>query len=603
MQGMNSGHTYGHAWYMNDDNTYSYHSNDFSCDNAIHCSGDLQFDQNFKGTQTQIEVCDSSVCYWSQVMNVSSLTGSGGNTPTADAHGPYTVAEGSTVTLSGLGSDPNNDPLTYTWDLDNNGTFETSGQNPVFSAVGRDGPSTQHIVLQVCDTSNNCATSGTDVTITNVVPSVGTITTSPSTIHTGSSFTATAAFTDPGESDTHTANWDWGDGSSTTGTVTESNGSGSVSNSHTYTVSGSHTITLTVTDKDSASGTHSYSLFVNGFPLVTPNFTAADIVFDPSGHVTSFDSNYANMQGMNGHAWYMNDDNTYSYHSNDFSCDNSIHCSGDLQFDQNFKGTQTQIEVCDSTVCYWSQVLDVSVLNGRPIVGTVTVSPNPVQTSTSVTATATFTDTNTEDTHTATVDWGDGSSPTSCSVTESTGAVSCTRSSGYSTANVYSVTVTVSDGTLTGTSPVTFVSVYNPTQSSIFTAGQRYTSAAGAYRPNTSLTGNVTFGLSYKYQGTMPVGVRAFTMDFNAANLSFNATTVSSLVITNGKATLRGTGTVTNQSGTYSFLVTGLDGTGGNGKIRIQIKDVTGTVIYDTQYQAADTADPTTAVNGAVVVN
>src|SRR6266516_7846019 len=122
----------------------------------------------------------------------------------------------------------------------------------------------------------------------------------------------------------------------------------------------------------------------SGFPLATPNFTASNIVFDTSGNLTSFTSDNASMQGMNsghtyGHAWYMNDDNTYSYHSNDFSCDNAIHCSGDLQFDQNFKGTQTQIEVSDSSVCYWSQVMNVSVLNGRPIVGTVTVSPNPVQ--------------------------------------------------------------------------------------------------------------------------------------------------------------------------------------------------------------------------------
>ena len=61
--------------------------------------------------------------------------------PSADAGGPYTVAEGGTVPLSATGSDPESGPLTYAWDLDDNGSFETSGQNVTFSAAGLDGPS------------------------------------------------------------------------------------------------------------------------------------------------------------------------------------------------------------------------------------------------------------------------------------------------------------------------------------------------------------------------------------------------------------------------------------------------------------------------------
>ena len=55
--------------------------------------------------------------------------------PTADAGGPYTVAEGGQVTLSGTGSDPDMDPLSYAWDLNNDGTFETPGQSVTFSAA------------------------------------------------------------------------------------------------------------------------------------------------------------------------------------------------------------------------------------------------------------------------------------------------------------------------------------------------------------------------------------------------------------------------------------------------------------------------------------
>jgi predicted extracellular nuclease len=71
--------------------------------------------------------------------------------PTVDAGGPYSVAEGGSVTVSATGSDPNGDPLTYAWDLDNNGSFETAGQSAVFSAAGIDAPATRTIRVQATD--------------------------------------------------------------------------------------------------------------------------------------------------------------------------------------------------------------------------------------------------------------------------------------------------------------------------------------------------------------------------------------------------------------------------------------------------------------------
>jgi len=53
------------------------------------------------------------------------------NPPTAQAGGPYTGLVGATIQFLGIGADvgpPH--PLIYVWDLDNNGTFETPGQNP-----------------------------------------------------------------------------------------------------------------------------------------------------------------------------------------------------------------------------------------------------------------------------------------------------------------------------------------------------------------------------------------------------------------------------------------------------------------------------------------
>ncbi len=122
-----------------------------------------------------------------------------------------------------------------------------------------------------------------------------------------------------------------------------------------------------------------------------------------------------------------------------------------------------------------------------------------------------------------------------------------------------------------------------------------------AYPQNPTLTGDVTFGLSYKYQGTIPVGDKQFMMNFSAANLTFNATTVSSLVIANSMATLTGTGTINGGSQSYNFLVTGVD----SGGIRIQITDPSNNnaVIYDTQPGDPSIATPTTSVNGRVNVH
>ncbi len=71
--------------------------------------------------------------------------------PTVNAGGPYSVNEGSSVTLSATGSDPNGDTLTYAWDLDNDGTFETSGQSATFDASQLDGPSSYTVKVQATD--------------------------------------------------------------------------------------------------------------------------------------------------------------------------------------------------------------------------------------------------------------------------------------------------------------------------------------------------------------------------------------------------------------------------------------------------------------------
>jgi autotransporter-associated beta strand protein len=91
--------------------------------------------------------------------------------PTADAGGPYLVDEGlGTVSLHGSGRDADGDPLTYAWDLDNDGAFETAGQDITFSAGELDGPASRTVALQVRDDFGDLVTSGGVVNLINVAP-------------------------------------------------------------------------------------------------------------------------------------------------------------------------------------------------------------------------------------------------------------------------------------------------------------------------------------------------------------------------------------------------------------------------------------------------
>jgi PKD repeat protein len=202
----------------------------------------------------------------------------------------------------------------------------------------------------------------------------------------------------------------------------------------------------------------------------------------------------------------------------------------------------------------------VTVSNVAPQVAAMTVSGNPVQVNTATTASSSFTDpAGTQDApYTFTWNWGDGNIETE--TVSGPGAVA--KAHTYTAAGVYEVilTVTDKDGGM-GEQSFQYLSVYSPTAQGLFSGGQKYTSPFGAYSQDPTATGTVKFGLSYKYQGDMPSGNRQFTMDFQAGNFEFNATTVSSLVIANGIGTLRGTGTITNSPGVYDFLVIGDEAT------------------------------------------
>ncbi len=90
------------------------------------------------------------------------IIGESNNPPLVSAVGPYTVNEGGTINVTATGSDPDGNALSYAWDLDNNGSFETPGQSVSFSAINLDGPNANTIRVQVTDSGGLSAICGAE---------------------------------------------------------------------------------------------------------------------------------------------------------------------------------------------------------------------------------------------------------------------------------------------------------------------------------------------------------------------------------------------------------------------------------------------------------
>ena len=229
------------------------------------------------------------------------------------------------------------------------------------------------------------------------------------------------------------------------------------------------------------------------------------------------------------------------------------------------------------------------------LVGPVTGPAEPLPVNTVVNASANFTDTEVLP-HTASIDWGDGTS-SAADVTEPAGSSpgSASGSHSYTTAGIYSVTISVSDGSGSpGKSSFDFVVVFDLTGG---VAGCGWIdSPAGAYPRDPTLTGRARFAFLSRYPrgSTVPNGVTFFR--FRAGNLRFRSTSYAWLAIVGAKAQYKGVGLI-NGGGDFGLLVSAIDGQlpggGGVDKLRIKIwQRRTLRVAYDNQAGAPDGAEP-----------
>jgi len=196
------------------------------------------------------------------VTGVKNMTGTAVNDdPVADAGGPYSISEGGSITLdASASSDPDSDPLTYSWDINNDTVFgDITGESPALTwaqlqSFGIDDDGVYTIKVQADDgTVTN--TASTTITVNNTAPVLGTA--GSVTVNEGSSYTLNLNTTDPGNDTISGWTINWGDGD------VETIVGDPASVTHLYGARGTFNILAAATDED---GTYLQNkLLVGGF--------------------------------------------------------------------------------------------------------------------------------------------------------------------------------------------------------------------------------------------------------------------------------------------------------------------------------------------------
>jgi hypothetical protein len=191
----------------NEQYTYDFEGNSEVLDHIL-VSGDLftrPFDYDV--VHVNAEFADQASDHDPQVVRLT-----GNRAPTVSAGGPYTVDEGGSAALTATGDDPDGDALAYAWDLDGDGTFETTGRTATLDAP--DGPATRTVAVRVTDPAGETADDTATVTIDNVAPTA--TFSAPGQVFAGQAFTpALDDPRDPSAGDTtagFTYAFDCGDG-------------------------------------------------------------------------------------------------------------------------------------------------------------------------------------------------------------------------------------------------------------------------------------------------------------------------------------------------------------------------------------------------------
>ena len=416
--------------------------------------------------------------------------------PTLTVPANQTINEGSLLSLTDIGQfiDPGFDNPTGTPPTEENFTYsidwgdgssvdsgaattDTTGSAGVLTAGSFDGShtyadnGTYTVSVTVTDDDGGADTETFDVTVGNVDPTL--VVPSNQTVDEGTLLVLKdiAMFTDPGfdnaaatpaTAETFTVSVDWGDGTTAdSGSATidtpGSSGSltaGSFDGSHTYADNGTYTVSVTVADDDGGADTETFDVTVGnvdptlvvlgnqtideGSLLSLTNIgTFTDLGFNnPSGTPATVETFTYSINWGDGSAADTGSATTDTVGSAGVLTGGSF--DGSHTYGDNGVYTVT-VTVNDDDGGFDTETLVVTVDNAVPAVAAG--ADQTASEGDSVAIAPTFSDPGALDTHTATIDWGDGSSLES--IDPATSPIAGSHI--YADNGTYTVTVTVTD--------------------------------------------------------------------------------------------------------------------------------------------------------------
>ncbi len=313
---------------------------------------------------------------------------------------------------------------------------------------GQGSASAQHIYVEdgtypaeVCVTDDDGGTgcAAIEVRVGNAAPEVEA---GPDVVTGGFVALDPATFNDAGILDTHAATIDWGDLNVEAGTVTQGAGAGSVAGSHTYAATGNYTVEVCVTDDEGDTGCDTLAVTVSD-PAVPEIADIEEGHTFPEGSAHRHWLSFKDADADLSHTVTVDWDDASGVAT---ATVNEVDGLGNVFADHTYAddGTYTTTwTVCDADGC-----TDVGVTEQVTNVAPTTTAVAPIVQSsndTGVITLASYTDPGTADTHTATVNWGDGTGVQAASASGSSGSGMVSGSHTYPNTGTYDVMVCATD--------------------------------------------------------------------------------------------------------------------------------------------------------------
>jgi hypothetical protein len=198
------------------------------------------------------------------------------------------VGEGLAATVTVAATDPGGpgDVLTYSFDCNNDGTYDLGPQSQNSATCAFPDEGTYTVPVKVADDDGGSTTGTTAVAVTNVAPIVFSLVGPTDPVRLGAETTILATFTDPGAEDTHTCTFTWDDGTAPTTVGSGTTGSRECRANHTYAAAGVYRVGLTVSDGDGATSAPAAYEFVVVFNPAGGFVTGAGAIISPAGAYT-----------------------------------------------------------------------------------------------------------------------------------------------------------------------------------------------------------------------------------------------------------------------------------------------------------------------------